>query len=776
MMRRILIFAAIVFCSTLLVAQKHEYRKHMTEGNLLLLEENYMKALQEFQKAYVYDSLNANINYKIGMCYLKHPTLKHLAENYLEVAVTDVTRKYDDDDPMMRSAPPMAYLYYGQALHLDYKFDEAIKMYETYKNYLKPKFKSELELAERMIKMSHIAHDRVGVPANVEIANLGDSVNSVHSEVAPLLSADERMLIFTYAGPLATGAADAYRTPEDGFFEDIFVCYKRADGTWTKPDTLPGYVNSNRHEGTAALSPDGQTLVLYRDDNGDGNLYFSLWNGAEWDTPSKYGGDINSTSWEPSACLSADGNAIYFVSDRPGGMGGRDIYICRKLPNGEWSKAQNLGGKVNTPFDEESPFLHPNGIDFFFSSQGHTSMGGFDVFHSTIDSTGNFSDPTALQYPVNTTDDDEFYISSADNKRAYYASSHEDRDGLGEHDIYMITLAHETEETNPLVLFKGLVYPEEGKQLPGGITITVKYKTGGELQGIYRPQQNGNFTLILRPDNAYSFSYKVDDREFYAEDLAVPGTLTYQEIEREIPLKPVKVVIPEDKTEIKGPKVFVAVKVIDLKNFLPEPGARISVTSSDGKKREFVADSTGIRDSIPFEAGKSYTLQASFREFSGESEPFKAPVAGAKKTAKTIYVSTSKETYNVDSLVNGKFIHYFEFNQTDIEHYRNYPQFLAAIDTALAQKGNITVVIKASASHVPTRFKGGLKGLAKSRAETLKIKLIEHLKSEGINPSNIKFEIQVTVGGPPFKKDFLRRIREYEKFQYVEAYIKNTVK
>jgi hypothetical protein len=325
-----------------------------------------------------------------------------------------------------------------------------------------------------------------------------------------------------------------------------------------------------------------------------------------------------------------------------------------------------------------------------------------------------------------------------------------------------------------LVLYRGQVLPEKGDSLPTGITIVVANKYTNEVIGTYRPQRNGNFTAILKPKNVYIFSYQLDGKEFFREEIVAPDNLSYQEIERAIPLKPVKVVpIENANPEIKPTGITLNVKVMDLKTFLPYKGAKIHVTDNKGLSFYFFSDSTGNKNGIDVEAGKEYILDARIGEFPGEAITFSTVgLKTGKKINKTIYASFSKETYNVDSLVNGVFIHYFEFNQTDIEHYHNYPQFLTEIDSMLAKNGKITIKIKASASHVPTKAKGGLSGLAKSRAETLKAKVMEYLFSEGIDLKKVKFEIVCTVGGPAYTKDFLRHIREYEKFQFVEAKVK----
>ncbi len=777
---RFIFILTIVHFTLFSQSQAGDYRKYVSEGNHLLLENLYMKALTQYQFAYKIDSTNAYLNYKIGQCYLKHPNQKHLAENYLAVAIKNVSKKNNDEDPVSKTAPPMALFYYANALHLDYKFDEAIKIYEQYKNTIDiTKYPEEEKIVDRYIKMSLTGKERWLEPADVTITNMGDSVNSKYNEISPLISADERMMLFTYAGPLSIGAAMGILTDDDGFFEDIFVCYKNPDGTWSKPDTLPGNVNTFSHEATVALSPNGQTLILYRDDKGDGNLYQSYWNGVEWSSPVKMSSEINSTYWEPSACLSPDGNTFYFVSDRPGGIGERDLYRCKKLPNGNWSKPFNFGEIINTPFAEESPFIPPSGNVLYFSSQGHNTMGGFDIFEVKLDSSGDpYGEVKALPYPINTTDDEEFYIISPDGKRAYYASAHEALDGYGEQDIYELTINSGVSEFEsiPLTLFKGHIIHEKGIAIPDGITITVTNTQTQEIQGIYRPQRNGNFVTILSPENSYLFTYELDDQKFFIDAVEIKSDSDYSVIDREIIYKEPQKIVAESKT-----KQFtnVSIKVIDLRNFRAEPGAKIKIEEDLAAGQtpsftplELVANERGIKDSIILESGKNYRVTASFREFIGEPELLSTIGQGKKKVLKTIYVSTSKETYNVDSLVNGKFYHYFEFNMTEIEHFRNYPQFLDSIDSSIVRTGEITVVIKACASHIPTSYAGGLIALAKMRGETLESKLKEHLVDKGINASKITFELNTLVDGPGYTKDYRKKIREYERYQYVEAYIK----
>jgi WD40-like Beta Propeller Repeat/TPR repeat len=553
------IFTTILFFAILFTAfgQKASYRKLIQEGNFLQLEEEYGQALEVYKKAYAIDSSSANINYNLGFCYLKSQSQKKKAEYYLAKAVSNVTRNYSDD-LFEKKAPIVAYFYYGQAKHINYKFDEATEQYTKYQSFLKSGDKKERAEVDRYIQISKNAKEFVAAPINVEVTNLGPKVNSEYPEFSPVISADERTIIYTARRKSSTGGEKA---PDGMYFEDILIAYKNNDNTWSEPTGIGPFINTFGHEGSVGLTPDGQRLLLYRDDNGDGNLYFSDWDGKDWSTPQKFGSNINTEFWETSACLSPDGTTLFFVSDRKGGYGGRDIYFCKKLPNGNWGLAQNLGPTINTPYDDEAPYVHPDGVTMFFASKGHKNMGNFDVFFSILGDDGKFSDPINSGYPINTPDDDVFYVTSPDGKRGYYSSSTDAGDkGYGEKDIFMINIPEVKEKC--LVLFKGKIVPAEGDSMPEDILIYVNNKETGDLVGTYRPKSaSGTFTMILPPKTDCEFQYTSKGNEFYKEDVYISEDQCYQEIEKEILL---------DKTTIVGakPKVRPPVSTFKLNAFV----------------------------------------------------------------------------------------------------------------------------------------------------------------------------------------------------------------
>ncbi|MFN6037098.1 MAG: OmpA family protein [Bacteroidota bacterium] len=498
------IFALIFLLNGLLFAQHKEYIRLFQEGNNFLEDEDYADALECFLKAYKYDSLNANINFKIGCCYAELPEHKEYGEKYFERAIKDITKKYKEQNPKQKHAPYFAYFYYAELLHNENKLEESKKMFKAYEKFLNSKKeKNDSILLAHYEEMVETAREKESHPDKINILNLGDSINSKEAEYTPLCDANESILIFTYSGAKCVGADEGLKTESGKYFEDIYFSNKMPDGSWSKAKPING-LNTKGNEACVSISHDGNTLIIYKDDDGDGNLYYTERSGENWGELKKFGDQIDSKYWEPSASFSTDLNTLYFVSDRPGGFGGRDIYSSKKLPNGNWSKPKNLGPKINTIYDEESPYLHINGKDFYFSSTGHKSMGGFDIMKSEIQENETFGEVTCLPYPLNTTGDDLFYFISSDNKRAYYSSAHHDTSGKADLDIYVIKLKDSTTEVG---YFARGEFINEDKGSAKPLSVEVFNSKDNSLLGIYKPNSNGNFITYLPADTNLKIVY-----------------------------------------------------------------------------------------------------------------------------------------------------------------------------------------------------------------------------------------------------------------------------
>lgn len=329
----------------------------------------------------------------------------------------------------------------GKSYQYGLEFDNAITFYNRYKEKLKKKSSYQgsdrvsMEVVDKSIVECMNGKEFVANPGNFSIVNIGREINSEYEDYAPVLNEKEDEIIFTTRrrdGNLNANVADDNKP-----YEDIFMS-RKAGSNWNYAANIGDRVNTAYHDSNLALSADGKTLYILKDDGGGDIYYCTQQPDGSWGAPVPLPGIINSSFEEKSISISKDGKTLYFSSNRPGGLGGTDLYKATKDTKGEWANVKNLGPKINTPFDEEGPFIDYDMVTLYFSSKGHKNMGSYDIFRSVFDPKKNeWSDPENLGYPINTPDDDIFYITSADGKRAYYSSVRED--GLGYTDIYVIT-------------------------------------------------------------------------------------------------------------------------------------------------------------------------------------------------------------------------------------------------------------------------------------------------------------------------------------------------
>lgn len=477
------------------------------------------------------DSLNPDMNFRIGICYLNSRTEKQKSVHYLEKAITCIDKCSFKED----KANVMTFKALGDAYHLTYKFDMAMINYEKFKSLLSDNKKDQTLISEvdRKIEMCKVGKELVASPIKVKIENMGETLNSPFADYSPVLTADESTLIFTTRRAESTGRKLDYAGL---FFEDIYISHK-TDSVWSKAVSIDRPINTIGNEATVGISIDGQTILIYKDDDGDGNIYSTRLNGDLWSIPRKLNDNINTKSWEPSAFISADGNTLYFTSNRPGGFGGRDLYSSKKTTEGDWGIAINLGSTINTPFDEDAPFIHPDGVTLYFASNGHKTMGGFDIFSTNMLANNEWTTPVNIGFPINTTDDDIYYNVSADNKRAYYSSFKEG--GVGEKDNYEITF-YEYKES-PLTVLKGGITDIHGK-VPKIIEITVTDNETGELVGVYHSNsKTGEYLFILPSGKNYNITHESEGYLFQSVNMDVSQNKKYYFSQNTIQLEPIAV-------------------------------------------------------------------------------------------------------------------------------------------------------------------------------------------------------------------------------------------
>lgn len=486
------------------------------------------------------DSLKPNdpeTLYKLGICYFYAPNSRKKSLPYFEkVRATNLV--YKDLD-----------YYLGCIYQLEHKFDLAILSFESFKKIAEKKGNRVLiSVAEidKHIKECNTGKILMASPLQVKIDNMGASINSVYNEYAPVISADETELIFTSRRPNTTGGG---KDDLDGdFFEDIYISFKEGDA-WTKPELI-SEINTPTHDACIGLSPDGQKLLIYKDSKGTTNkrvgfIYSSDLKGNKWTAPVKLGETVNAESYQNSASISGDEQTLYFTSDRPGGFGGIDIYKSSRLPNGEWGVAKNLGPMVNTKEDDDAPFIAADNKTLNFSSKGHDGMGGFDIFTSVLnESDSTWSKPVNIGFPLNTADDDIFFVWSADGTRGYFASSR--ADSYGGKDLYVVT---RPEVTQYLVILKGkITSAATGKPIAANITV-VDNKTN-QTKGVFSSNSfSGRYTVILPTGGNYGVSVDAEGYLFHSENIDVPIVEQFLEVSKDIALEQL---VPNSLTNLKN--------------------------------------------------------------------------------------------------------------------------------------------------------------------------------------------------------------------------------
>ncbi|MBT1702790.1 OmpA family protein [Chryseosolibacter indicus] len=339
----------------------------------------------------------------------------------------------------------------GKSYQYGLEFDKAIDFYNRYKRKLQQKSnyqgkdKVAVTTVDRAIFECENGKNFVSNPKNFSIVNIGREINSEYDDYAPVFNEAGTEIVFTTRrkdGNLNENVADDNKP-----WEDIFYATKSGKN-WNYAKNIAAPVNSPTHDSNLAMSADGSLLFKYTDNNG-GDIYYSERQAdGTWSMPIPLPGIINSSYEEKSISISKDEKTLYFSSNRPGGFGGLDIYKATKDTKGNWTYVKNLGPKINTEFDDDGPFIDYDGVTLYFSSKGHKGMGGHDIFKATALNNNDWSDPENLGYPINTPDDDVFFISSPDGKTAYYSSLRDD--GMGYQDIYIITIPDGLKNTEPV--------------------------------------------------------------------------------------------------------------------------------------------------------------------------------------------------------------------------------------------------------------------------------------------------------------------------------------
>jgi outer membrane protein OmpA-like peptidoglycan-associated protein len=409
----------ILALACLLVAQTsfaQDFKESLDRADRYYTRGDLTNALNFYNKANELQPNNPKIQLKIGLTYLSTTSFKFKALPFLKKA-----------HELLPNVDPDIDYYLAAAYQVNHQFTKAIEHYELYKS----KYKRMGAITQHKIEECIRGDSLVQNATEAIIENVGRTINSPYHDYAPLIYPDGSAMLFTSnrQAPIMNEAGQ----PSE-HYEDIYIS-KQNNHNWSTPVPLGSDVNVEHHDAGASISHDGRFLFLYYEE-GYGDIYVSELTNNVWTKPVALNSNINTIHWETSACMSADGKRLYFSSNRPGGYGELDIWYSEWDARGDWGKPKNLGPLINTPGNEDSPYIHADGLTLYFGSDAHPGLGGTDIFRSEfID--GKWQAPVNMGYPVNTADYDNYFVISNDKKTAYFASVRED--GFGETDIYHIT-------------------------------------------------------------------------------------------------------------------------------------------------------------------------------------------------------------------------------------------------------------------------------------------------------------------------------------------------
>jgi len=507
MMKRLVLLTwllATFVNSDILSQSKVEIRNNFYDAESWILFEDYKEALPIYQQLLRIYPNNSNFKYRIGQCYINTTGEKEKAISYLEDAVKNINPKYKEGKFKESGAPYDALYYLANAYRINNQIDKALETYELFQKNMDTEVYNA-EVVEQQITSCRNAKELMTLPLFIREKNLGSMINEGNSEFNPVISANEDLIVFSKS---------------EAFYDAIMYSTK-VNGVWSGPQNMNEILQVDKDLFPTSISKDGKTLYMYSSADYDGIIYTTVFNNNTWSPLIQLNANINTKYWESHATISHDNKKLYFTSNRKGTLGGLDIYVSKRDSLGGWGPAENLGPVINTPYNEESPFLSKDDKTLFFSSRGHFNMGGYDIFYSTLLDDGKWSVPLNVGYPLNTTDDDVFFNPVNQGYEGYL--SREVNGGFGKEDIYHVEIFS---DDHPRKFFiRGLVKVAD---LMNSISDSVKISAMNitnpdQTLIVYSDPETGEFEFEL-PQGNYKITYENEGGEKVVRNLELPLT------------------------------------------------------------------------------------------------------------------------------------------------------------------------------------------------------------------------------------------------------------
>lgn len=547
-----IIIFSILFISEQLVSQN--FKKKFIDAEYHFMFEEYDLALPLYLDLYKQNQDNANLAYRIGICYIyqNSPQEKRKSIPYLEFAVQHITKKYKEGSYLEKNAPPDAWFYLGIAYRDAMEFEKAIFAFKKFTSTVSVSSVYYIDYVKREIKCTENAKQLIKNPIQIDPQNLSEVINTPDEvQNCPVVSDDESIIVFTAGKKNIFLAELDINTTPDYKLDDIYYS-KKKDGKWEPPINITKQIGAGNQQRTVpvSISANGTELYLVRDDNDDGNIYVSYFKNGKWTKMKALNKHINTKYWESHATITKDGNTLFFTSDRPGGFGGLDIYRSDKDEKGDWGPPVNLGPTINSIYDEETPFVigDKGKYTLYFSSQGHYSMGGFDVFYSTLLNNNKWSTPINIGYPLNTVGNDLFYVPKANGEYFFFPLNNNERGSIAKNNIYKVKV--NLPGMKPIapspklvkVTVKGFIrLADNTTEMLKNATIVVYDSLKNINIATLKPSpDSGFYQQILSPGN-YKFTHSCVGYNSKTEYVFIPENFSQKEIVLDVTLDPIEV-------------------------------------------------------------------------------------------------------------------------------------------------------------------------------------------------------------------------------------------
>jgi Tol biopolymer transport system component len=496
------------------VIEKSEDQVKQFNAQQDFYKQEYVRALNLYKEVLANKPKDPVIIFHIGECNYMMEDYEQARENFEKSVSIDA------------KAAPEAHLYLGKMYLRAAKLDSAGKELQTFRMLAGKESKIQESDVDLYINMVKTAKEQMAKPIDVKIINLGENINSTYDDKRPSVTADGKTMVFTSRRPAGKGAVDVLGDNKP--FDHIYMAsWNDTSKTWNAAEYMNGTINGSGHSACSSITPDGKQIFIYRNNDDDargGEIFVSkVSTSGKWGPPKIMEKPINTSYFEDGAVITADGNTLFFISERgqdvkakggQKGYGRSDIWMAKRKTKTEWDTPVNLGPEINTPYDEGGVYVTPDGKTLFFCSEGHNSMGGYDIFKTTLVS-GKWTKPENLGYPINSVNNEMSFVLSVDGNTGYISSNRPG--GLGERDIYKVDLSKydllggrtrlADENATKLSILKGTVFTgESGKPLAADVVL---YDEAGAEVGRTTASEDGNYFITLEGGKKYEVKIDV---------------------------------------------------------------------------------------------------------------------------------------------------------------------------------------------------------------------------------------------------------------------------